>query len=55
MNQIDPANPGQAWARTRWNTHGSGAAFDRKKQPYLAPEMKVFAESQGLLHRLLDG
>jgi hypothetical protein len=46
MNQIDAANPGQAWARTRWNTHGSGAAFDRKKRPYLAPEMKVFAESQ---------
>jgi hypothetical protein len=46
MNQIDAANPGQAWARTRWNTDGSGAAFDRKKQPYLAPEMKTFAESQ---------
>ena len=46
MNQIDDPNPGQAWARTRWNSHGSGAAFDRKKQPYLAPEMKVFAESQ---------
>jgi hypothetical protein len=46
MNQIDPATLGQAWARTRWNSHGSGAAFDRKKQPYLAPEMKVFAESQ---------
>ena len=43
MNQIDAPNPGQAWARTRWNSHGSGAAFDRKKQPYLAPEMKVFA------------
>jgi hypothetical protein len=46
MNQIDAANSGQAWARARWNTHGSGAAFDRKKQPYLAPDMKVFAESQ---------
>jgi hypothetical protein len=46
MNQIDTPNSGQVWARTRWNTHGSGAAFDRKKQPYLAPNMKVFAESQ---------
>jgi uncharacterized protein len=46
MNQIDATNPGQVWARTRWDTHGSGAAFDRKKQPYLAPHMKAFAESQ---------
>jgi hypothetical protein len=45
MNQINAANPSQAWVRTRWNTDGSGAAFDRKKQPHLAPEMKVFAES----------
>jgi uncharacterized protein len=46
MNQIDAPSPGQVWARTRWNTQESGAAFDRKKQPYLAPDMKVFAESQ---------
>jgi hypothetical protein len=46
MIQIETPNPGQVWARTRWNTHGSGAAFDRKKQPYLAPDMKVFAESR---------
>jgi hypothetical protein len=46
MNQINAANPSQAWTRTRWNTDGSGAAFDRKKQPYLAAEMKVLAESQ---------
>jgi uncharacterized protein len=46
MNQIDAPNPGQAWARTRWNSHRSGAAFDRKKQSYLAPGMKVFVESQ---------
>jgi hypothetical protein len=46
MNQMDVSNVGQTWARTRWNSHGSGAAFDRKKQPYLAPEMRVFAESQ---------
>jgi hypothetical protein len=45
---MDALNPGQAWARTRWNSHGSGAAFDRKKQPYLAPEMRVFAERQDL-------
>ena len=46
MNKVDAPNPGQVWARTPWNSHGSGAAFDRKKQPYLAPEMKFFAESQ---------
>jgi uncharacterized protein len=46
MNQMDVSNVGQTWARNRWNSHGSGAAFDRKKQPYLAPEMRVFAESQ---------
>ena len=46
MNQIDALNPGQAWARTRWNSQGSGAAFDRKKQRYLGPEMKAFAENQ---------
>ena len=46
MNQIDVPNPGQVWARTRWNTHESGATFDRKKLPYLAPDMKAFAESQ---------
>ena len=46
MNQIDAPNPGQAWARTRWNSHGSGAAFDRKKERYLGPEMKAFAENQ---------
>jgi hypothetical protein len=45
MNQIDVPNPGQVWARTRWNTHESGATFDRKKQPYLAADMKAFAES----------
>jgi hypothetical protein len=46
QNQIDAPSPGQAWARTRWNSDGLGAAFDRKKQPYLAREMKAFAESQ---------
>jgi hypothetical protein len=46
MNQIDAINRGQVWARTRWNTHESGATFDRKKLPYLAPDMKAFAESQ---------
>jgi hypothetical protein len=39
-------SPGQTWARTRWNTHGSGAAFDRKKQSFLSPEMKDFTERQ---------
>ena len=32
LHRINGLNPGQVWARTRWNTHGSGAAFDRKKQ-----------------------
>ena len=46
MNQVDTPSPGQVWARTRWNTLESGAAFDRKKQSYLAPDMKDFAEGQ---------
>jgi uncharacterized protein len=44
MNKIETLSPGQVWARTRWDTHGSGAVFDRKKQPYLSPDMKDFAE-----------
>ena len=46
MNQVETSSPGQVWARTRWNTHGSGAVFDRKKQFYLLPDMKFFAECQ---------
>src|ERR1700741_825330 len=46
LHRINGVNPGQTWARTRWNTHGSGAAFDRKKQFSLSSAMKAFAESQ---------
>ena len=46
MNLCDPISPGQDWARTRWNSHGTGAAFDRKKNPYLTPEAKAFVERQ---------
>lgn len=34
--------PGQRYARTRWNTHESGAAFDRKKTNYLTEEAQQF-------------
>ncbi len=33
---------GQYTARTRWGTHASGAAFDRKKTPYLTQEAQQF-------------
>src|SRR6266567_9417735 len=33
---------GQQEARTRWGTHASGAAFDRKKTPYLTEEAQQF-------------
>jgi uncharacterized protein len=46
LHRINGVNPGQTWARTRWNTHGSGAAFDRKKQFSLSSAMKAFAEGQ---------
>jgi hypothetical protein len=46
LHRINDFSPGQTWARTRWNTHGSGAAFDRKKQFSLSPAMKDFAEGQ---------
>jgi uncharacterized protein len=46
LYRINELNVGQTWARTRWNTHGSGVAFDRKKQCFLSTEMKDFAESR---------
>jgi len=33
---------GQYTARTRWGTHATGAAFDRKKTPYLTEEAQQF-------------
>lgn len=53
---------GQQYARTRWNTHESGAAFDRKKTPYLTEEAQQFIAQQSFyviaglgLHNRLDG
>lgn len=38
--------PGQQTARTRWNSHESGAAFDRKKTTYLTEEARQFIAEQ---------
>ena len=46
LHRLNDFNLGQTWARIRWNTHGSGAAFDRKKQSSLSPAMKAFAEGR---------
>lgn len=61
MNAHDlPA--GQQQARTRWGTHVSGAAFDRKKTPYLTEEAQEFLAQQAFcviaglgLHQELGG
>lgn len=37
---------GQLQARTRWNTHASGAEFDRKKTPYLTEKARAFIAQQ---------
>lgn len=37
---------GQQQARDRWNTHESGAAFDRKKTPYLTEQAQKFIAEQ---------
>ncbi len=37
---------GQQQARTRWGTHTSGAAFDRKKTPYLTEQAQAFMTQQ---------
>ena len=37
---------GQQYARTRWNTHESGAAFDRKKTTYLPEQAQDFIAQQ---------
>src|SRR5947209_18019719 len=39
---------GQYTARTRWGTHASGAAFDRKKTPYLTEEAQQFLAEQAV-------
>src|SRR5579875_51712 len=38
--------PGQQQARTRWGTHASGAAFDRKKSSYLTEQAQAFMKRQ---------
>ena len=54
--------PGQQQARNRWNTRESGAAFDRKKTPYLTEKAQQFIAEQSFfvmsgqgLHNELDG
>lgn len=37
---------GQQQARTRWGTHASGAAFDRKKSLYLTEQAQTFIAQQ---------
>ncbi|MHB8598276.1 MAG: pyridoxamine 5'-phosphate oxidase family protein [Ktedonobacteraceae bacterium] len=53
---------GQQYARTRWNTQESGAAFDRKKTTYLTEEAQRFIAQQSFYviaglgpHNRLDG
>jgi len=38
--------PGRQQARTRWQTHESGTAFDRKKTPYLTEQAQTFIAQQ---------
>ena len=38
--------PGRQQARTRWQTHESGAAFDRKKTAYLTEQAQAFIAQQ---------
>jgi hypothetical protein len=46
MDLCTPLPPGQQTARTRWNSHESGAAFDRKKTTYLTEEAQQFIAHQ---------
>lgn len=53
---------GQYRARTYWETHASGAAFDRKKTSYLTEDAQEFIAEQAMcvisgltLHNELDG
>src|SRR5215471_17950357 len=39
---------GQELARTRWDTHASGEAFDRKKSPYLRERARQFIAQQAM-------
>ncbi|MBV9690316.1 MAG: pyridoxamine 5'-phosphate oxidase family protein [Ktedonobacteraceae bacterium] len=42
-----PLPAGQEQARTRWNTHASGEAFDCKKSSYLTEQAQKFIVQQG--------
>ncbi len=45
--EVDISLPiGQQQARTRWGTHESGAAFDRKKSSYLTGQAQAFMQQQ---------
>ncbi|HEX4207715.1 MAG TPA: pyridoxamine 5'-phosphate oxidase family protein [Ktedonobacteraceae bacterium] len=47
--RLDASLPqGQNEARTRWNTHASGAEFDKKKVAYLTPQAQTFISQQVL-------
>ncbi|MBA2283973.1 MAG: pyridoxamine 5'-phosphate oxidase family protein [Ktedonobacteraceae bacterium] len=46
MNESRSLPPGQQRARTRWNTHTSGVAFDRKKVAYLSNQAQTFIAQQ---------
>lgn len=46
MNKELIYHPGQYQARTRWHTHESGAAFDRKKTSYLTAQAQEFIAQQ---------
>ncbi|HZT99447.1 MAG TPA: pyridoxamine 5'-phosphate oxidase family protein [Ktedonobacteraceae bacterium] len=39
---------GQHWARKHWGTQASGAAFDRKKTPYLTERAQEFIAQQSM-------
>lgn len=46
---VQPSLPsGQQLARTRWGTHASGEAFDRKKTAHLTEPARTFIAQQGL-------
>jgi hypothetical protein len=43
---------GQHLARTRWGTHASGMAFDRKKTSYLTEQAQAFIAERSFFRRL---
>ena len=48
MNTHTSLHTGQHLARTRWGTHNSGAAFDKKKTPYLTVHAQEFIGQQAM-------